>query len=202
LIETNVVFAGVLSVTLTVCASLGPRLLAVMVKVTSVFGAVVGGAVFVTARSALVTTVELTVDELFPAVVSGVPVMLAVFEIVVPAAVDAGTLTVIANGVLAPAGMLVNVQVTVPDVAPGAGVVHENPEPEVGVKLANAVPAGTLSVSTTLVATLGPAFVTVIVYVIEAPAVTVAAPLFATEISAAGLMAVMAVALLLAGFVS
>src|SRR5438132_1137145 len=69
--ETNVVFAGTGSVSTTLCASLGPLLVTVIVYVI-LFPAVTGSGVstFVTETSAEVATVVVAVAVLLPVVVS------------------------------------------------------------------------------------------------------------------------------------
>jgi hypothetical protein len=64
--DTNVVFAGVVSVHATVDASDGPLFVTVIVYVTFVPAVPLPAATFVIARSALVVTVVFAVPELFP----------------------------------------------------------------------------------------------------------------------------------------
>src|SRR6185369_17838427 len=95
--DTNVVFAGIASVTVTVCASLGPLFTKLIVYVRllpAVTGS--GESDLVTARSALVCTVVVAVALLLPGVPSDeVEVTVVVLVIVVPLATLALTLTTI-----------------------------------------------------------------------------------------------------------
>src|SRR5687768_11694202 len=120
-----------------------------------------GESVFVTERSAVpVPTVVVSVSPLFAGVGSVVAeVTLAVLVRIVPPATDAPTLTVSVKAAF-PMAMLALVHVIVP-VPPTAGVTHDQPAGDASET--NVVLVGTLSVSETLVASLGPALFTVMV---------------------------------------
>ena len=159
--ETNVVFAGTGSVSTTLCASLGPLLITVIVYVI-LFPAVTGSGVstFVTETSAEVATVVVAVAVLLPVVVSVGEVTVAVLVIVVPAAAEALAFTTSVK-VCAPlpagkASPPVRVAVTVP-------AVLVQVQPAGAVQDTNVVLAGTGSVNVTVWASLGPTLVTVIV---------------------------------------
>lgn len=150
--------AGVVSVTVTFCASLGPLLPATIVKVRSVLGADVGGALFVMERSALALTVELAVAVLFTGFGSALELeTVAVFESVDPEAAAALTFATRVNVALAPFTSAAIVQVTV--VVP----LQVNVGPLFCVVLTRVVPGGRVSVIDTLEASEGPLFATVIV---------------------------------------
>jgi hypothetical protein len=106
----------------------------------------------------------------------------AVLEMEVPTG-WAGLVATTSVKTLLPMDMLAIEQVIVP-VAPTAGVVHD--QPPGGVSETNVVTIGNVSVSETLVASLGPALLTVMVYVMLFPGVTGSGEsVFVTERSAA-----------------
>lgn len=122
----------------------------------------VAAALFVIARSAEPTaTTVVTVCALLAGVGSGVEVVIvAVFVSVVPPVAE--VLTPMSNTEEEPLAMLAIVQVMVP-LLPTAGALHEKAGPEVCENEANVEPAGTASVRDSVVAALGPLFVTVTV---------------------------------------
>jgi hypothetical protein len=83
-------------------------------------------------------------------------VTVAVLLITVPAAVPVGTFRT-TEKLAVPVARLASVQLIVP-VPPGAGVVHDHPD--AGVIELKMVPVGVVSVRVTLVAVLGPTFLT------------------------------------------
>lgn len=120
--------------------------------------ATVASAVFVMARSALVLTVVAAVDTLFPPLGSVVPLAtVAVLEKTVPLEVVGSTVPTRENTAVAP---LINVPQDALDVPPPATAAVG---PEVCVKEANVMPAGKVSLTFTLTASLGPLLVTVMV---------------------------------------
>src|SRR5919198_2645119 len=122
-----------------------------------------GLSVLVTARSARVWTVVVAVSLSLVDVGSVVVVeALAVFEMTVPAATLAATLTTRVNVCDAPAARLVLVQLTLPP-APTAGVVQLKLAPAPWVSETNVVPAGRVSVRLTDWASDGPLLVMPIV---------------------------------------
>jgi hypothetical protein len=86
----------------------------------------------------------------------------AVFSIFVPLAVLALTLTMSVNCAEVAAASVAMLQVTVP-VAPADGAVQEKVGPETCASDTKVVPAGTVSVSDTVVAAVPPTLFTVIV---------------------------------------
>jgi len=183
--ETNVVPAGRVSVRVAAAALLGPALVAVIVYVRLVPATTgLGLPVLVTDRSADVLTVVIAVAVLLAGFGSKVAeATVAVFAITVPVTTLALTLTTSVNIELPTANDGL-VQLTVP-VPPTAGAVQVHPA---GVASeTNVVPAGRVSARVADTATLGPAFVAVIVYVRLLPAVTgLGLPVFVTERSADG----------------
>lgn len=115
--------------------------------------AAVAGPVFVIETSAITWTVVVAVDALFADTGSFAAEIVAVFE-TLPALFGALTTSV---KVLRTAGIDRRLQLMVP-FAPGAGVVHD--QPPGAVSETNVVPAGSGSLSVTLIALPGPAFVT------------------------------------------
>src|SRR5438132_3583158 len=120
-------------------------------------GAAVAGPVLVTARSADVATVVVTVDVLLAAFVS---VVVVAAEAVLVMVEPLPTCTTIVKVAVAPAASVGLVSVIVP-VPPGAGV--KLVKPAGWVSETNVVPAGVSSVREMFCASLGPAFVSVIV---------------------------------------
>jgi hypothetical protein len=120
--------------------------------------------------SASARTVVLAVALLLPVLESAVvELTVAVFEIVVPSAVSGLTWTTRMKVAVVPLASEPVVHVTVP-VDPTAGVVHVQ---SVGAAIDwNVVCAGSGSVIVTLAAALGPALLTVMVYVKGLPGVT------------------------------
>jgi hypothetical protein len=118
-----------------------------------------GLSVFVTDTSADVLTVVVAVALSLPALLSPVPLSVAVFEITVPVATLASTFTVNVNTAL-PTAIEAFVQLTVPP-APIAGVVQLQPPGDENDT--NVVPAGSVSDIDAFAALLGPALATVIV---------------------------------------
>jgi len=109
---------------------------------------IVDGALFVTLRSAVADVVTVAVDELSLAFSVTSPEIVAVFEIVEPAAIDEFTPTTSVNVPLAPGASDGFEQLTVPFVVqlqPAGAAID-----------VNVVPAGRMSVITTLGALLGP----------------------------------------------
>jgi hypothetical protein len=122
------------------------------------------GPIFVISRSACGLAVPVDVALLLAGFGSVVEVLTAaVLEIVVPLARLLGVCRTIENVALAPLTNVVVVQLTVP-VAPTAGVVHVKGDPAFCVSETKVVPAGRGSTIETLCASLGPLFVTTIVY--------------------------------------
>src|SRR5436190_17700538 len=141
-----------------------------------------GVSVFVTETSADVATAVVAVAVLLPVVVSVGEATVAVLVIVVPAAVEALAFTInVKVCAPLPAGRAtppVRAPVTVPAV-----LVHV--QPAGAVQETNVVFAGTVSVSVTLCASLGPLLVTETVEVMLFPAVSVpGASVFVTETAA------------------
>src|SRR5438067_1767786 len=121
-------------------------------------------------RSAWARTVVVAVALLLLVFESAVvELTVAVFEIVAPSAVSGLTWTARVNVAVAPLANDPVVQFTVP-VAPTGGVVQDHPA-GVGIDW-NVVCEGNGSFMVTLVATFGPALLTVIVYVSVAPGAT------------------------------
>jgi hypothetical protein len=187
--ETNVVFAGSVSVSDTVCAFDGPLFTSAIVYVTFVPGAALAGPVLVTARSALVVTVEVAVEVLLAAFGSLVAAAIVAVLAIEPVAFGASCATSV-NVAVAPAANVARVQFV---------VVQVNAGPEVCVSETNVVFAGSVSLMTTFEASNVPLFVAVIVHVTFAPAVAVAGPVFAIARSVVT-MVVVAVDVLLALF--
>ena len=157
--EVKLVPAGKTSVTVTPVAVPGPLFVTTMVKVSVPFGRLAAGVTVLTiATSGALTTVD-AVALLLAGVESGdVAPTFAVFEIVEPAGAVVATVSV--NEPVAAFASVAIVQVTVP-VPPTAGVVQlQPPGDESDV---NVVFAGSVSVSETLCATVGPLLVTLIV---------------------------------------
>jgi hypothetical protein len=147
--DTKVVPAGRTSVTLTLAALLGPALFTVMVYVMLEPAAAVAGPLLVIDRSAFAVTFVLAVELLLPGVGSEVVAdTVAVFERL--ATVFAVTTRAIVGD--APALTVPRLQVTV--------LVPEH-EPTEGVAETKVVPAGSVSLTVTPAALLGPEFVTV-----------------------------------------
>jgi hypothetical protein len=175
--DTNVVFAGVTSVSETAVASLGPLFVAVSEYDRLVPTVTTPGAVLVSARSALGVTVVEAVEELFAAFVSKLSLeTLAVFE----TDVTFPGVSVSVNCALAPEANRANEQAIVP-LPPTGGNEQEAVGPVFWIIELNVVPDGIVSVRFTLVATSGPALATVIVYVSGFPATTAAGPAFVTD---------------------
>jgi hypothetical protein len=126
-IDTNVVPVGSVSLSCTVCASLGPLLTTAIVYVRFVPARIGSGeSTFVTARSARVLTCTLTVAVfgLLPGSVVEL-VTVAVFDSVVPLSVLGFTWTVSVKTAVSPGAML-PVAVTLP-VPPTGGVLGVQP---------------------------------------------------------------------------
>jgi hypothetical protein len=126
-------------------------------------GVTPAGPVFTTATSAAVVTVAVVVDVLFALLGSVVVVVtLATFETLLPLAADDARC--ITNEKVAEtfdeSDAIVHVIVPVP---PTGGVAHAKAGPSVWDAETNVIPAGTASVSETVVAFDGPLFVTVTV---------------------------------------
>jgi len=182
--ETNVAPTGNGSVIDTFAASLGPVFETVRLYVMLLPDENVAGPLFVTARSARVDAVEIAVDELLPGVGSLVAlVTVAVLLMLMPFASLEMTLKTMLNVAVAALAKFAIVQLIGP-VPPTAGVVHANVGPAVCVTETNVMPTGTLSVSETVCAPLGPLFVRLTVYVAVIPGVTVAGPDLVTARSA------------------
>src|SRR5437867_5212865 len=99
----------------------------------------------------------------------------------------------------APAAKDAIVQLIVP-VAPTAGALHANDGPAVCIAETKVVPVGTTSDSATVAASLGPPLLTLTVYVMLLPGLTVPAPaIFETDRSAKALTVEVTVAVLLKG---
>jgi len=109
-----------------------------------------------------VATMAGAVAELLPLLGSGTALAaLALLLIAVPGAVPGATVTLSVNGALLAAGSEAIEQVMVP-LLPAAGVVHAHPAGQ--ERDVNRSGAGRTSDIATLAASLGPLFVTVIVY--------------------------------------
>jgi hypothetical protein len=159
--DTKVVSAGKESDRLTLAATLGPALFAVMVYVR-LFPVYTGSGapMLVTERSADAATVVVAVPLSFPGFGSEVvEEAVAVFDRTVPSVTDGSTCTVKENTALPTASDAIEHD-TVPP-APTAGVVQD--QPGGGENDTNVVPAGRVSDKDALAASLGPAFVVVIV---------------------------------------
>ena len=159
--DTKVVPTGSGSVSDTVAALLGPALATVMVYVR-LLPALTGSGVstFVTDRLADAPTVVVAVPLSFPGFGSEVAEeTVAVLESTVPALTLGDTATVSVKTAL-PTPRLGFELETVPP-APTAGVVEDHPPGD--ERDTNVVPAGSVSVSDTVAALLGPALVTVMV---------------------------------------
>jgi len=131
--ETNVVPAGMTSVTVTPPAGAGPALLTPIEYVTGrpvPFGG--GDALLVIDRSTEPpVTLVVTVPELFDGFPSGVPLLaVAVLEMVEPPAAATETASTMVNDAEAPALRIPTVHTTLP-VPPTAGFVHEKAAPDV-----------------------------------------------------------------------
>src|SRR6185295_8797735 len=116
--DTNVVLAGTASVTVTVCASLGP-LLAKLIVYVRLFPAITGSgeSVLVAARSACTITFVVVVLLLLPDAGSVVVLVTdAVLLITVLAVVLLGTFTTISNVAVSPAATVALENVTLPPV--------------------------------------------------------------------------------------
>lgn len=146
--------------------------------------------------------VDVTVETLLAAFGSGVAVVtFAVLLTMAPSSTGAANCMTTDNVAVEPAGSSAAEQLIVPP-APTAGVLQANVGPPVCCTDTKVIPAGRVSVSVTLVALLGPAFVTVSTYVTGCPSVTTAGPLFATRTSALWVTAVVALELLFEAFTS
>jgi hypothetical protein len=159
--ETKVVSTGKASNRLTLAATLGPALFAVMVYVR-LFPVYTGSGVpmLVTERSADAATVVVAVSLSFPGFPSAVAeVAVAVFESTVPSATEGATATVNVKTALPTANDGFEHDTSPP--APTAGVVHDHPA-EAG-KETNVVPAGSVSLQEAEEAASGPLLDTVIV---------------------------------------
>jgi len=139
------------------------------------------GPVFVTARSADVTIVVFTVELSLAGLESLALVTDAVLLTLEPLAALALACTTSVKVTVLLAAIDAAVSVIVPPL-PGAGVVAV--KPAAGVMETNVAPAGTVSVSDTFCASLGPLLVKVIVYVTLVPAVATAGPVLLTARSA------------------
>lgn len=164
--DTNVVFAGVESVSVTVEESDGPAFATPIVYVMSLPAMIVAGPLLLAERSLCTTVFVLSVEELLAVFGSYVPlaVMVAVFESTMPPAVPGGTATVnvkFAIALTASSGMS---QTTVPFV-PCAGPTQLKAGPLFCTIDTNVVPAGRGSESVTLSAGFAPPFVALIEYV-------------------------------------
>ena len=152
--------AGNVSLSDTLAALDGPAFVTVIVKAAVPIDAP-EDALLVTLTSALVVTVAVVVEELLSGFASTVVVpMLAVFDALPPAGVDAAVRSTSENVAEAPAGSVAMVQVMVP-VAPGAGVAQANVRPVVWVKETKVSGTTTVSVIDTLAAAEGPLLVAV-----------------------------------------
>src|SRR5258706_517057 len=117
-----------------------------------------GESLLVTARSARVCTVVIAIPVLLPGVGSGVALLaVALLLIIVPFAVDAGMLTTIVNTADSPA-ITAALEKTI-----GPEVLTAQPLPVVTTADTNDVPAGTPSVTVTVLASLGPALLKLMV---------------------------------------
>ena len=122
---------------------------------------------------------------MFPVFVSAVEAeVLAVF-VIVPVAPGL-TWTVSVKAAVEPAAIVVIVQTSCDP------VVQLNTGPELWTRETNVSPGGRTSTRVALLASLGPLFVRLIVYVASLPAVTVAGPFFVTARSAEVAMVVVA----------
>ena len=148
--ETNVTPAGRVSVTTTAVAPFGPLLEAVTVYVIGVVAVAVAGAVLVmdmSAFSGAVVTLVVAEDELLAGFGSGSLAVAVAVLVMVPIIVGVTVIVVVA---LAPDASEPMLQVTVP-----AALVHPAlAEPKVTVE-------GSVSVTVTPVAGLGPLFLVV-----------------------------------------
>jgi hypothetical protein len=158
-IETTVVFAGSVSVIVTVPGTLaGPLFVAVMVYLIVLPARTgFGVPVIVTARSAcpVVATTTVAIATLFEGFGSVVVAeTVAISVIVIPEAVKAFTFTTTVNLVDAPTASVGIVHEITPP-------VHVQPDvPEVAATETKVVFVGTVSVKATLLAAAGPLFVT------------------------------------------
>jgi hypothetical protein len=158
--ETKVSPAGVTSATETPAASLGPLLVTVTVYTRSVPGTTLAGPPCVIATSADTATVVVAVALLLPATGSNVVLEAeAVFEMTVPFAVPAPTLTtsVTLRALGAPVAVAPAQEQSTNPVPPTAGVVQL--PPALGVAERKVVLAGVLSWIVRTCAGSGPLFV-------------------------------------------
>jgi hypothetical protein len=190
--DTNVTPAGNVSVKLTPVAVLGPALLTLTVYV-SVLAATTGSgeSVLVTLTSAEAVTVVVALALLFALLGSdSLAVTVAVLVIVPPAL---GAVTVIVTVADPPLAIPPRLHVTVPALwlqVPWVAVADTKP-----------TPAGNVSVKVTPVAPLGPALLTLTVYVSVLAATTGSGEsVLVTERSAEAVTVVLAVVLLLPAF--
>lgn len=161
--ETNVVDGGSVSVSVAFAASDGPLFVSVTEYVMFVPVVPEAGPLFVTARSAMLPTVAVVVEELFAGVGSlVVAVTVAVFAMLLPLAADAATCITNEKAAEVPAVSVASVHEIVPP-DPAAGVVQVKVGPLLCVAETNVVDGGSVSVSVTTVASEGPLFVTVTV---------------------------------------
>ena len=159
--DTNVMPAGSASLSVTLCAALGPLFVTTIVYVAFVDGVAVAGPLFVTARSAAVVMVVGRLAVLSAGLSSEVPVLTeAEFVMIVPAATFGFTRNTRVTATDWPLSTTGVVQLTGP-VPPTAGVVQVVPAGAVAET--NVIPAGTVSVIVTLAASLGPLLIAVTV---------------------------------------
>jgi hypothetical protein len=171
--DTNVVFAGIGSLNVTVVADSVPWFVTACEKVTLLPAATApGDPVFVSVTSALAAapTVVAANCALFAEAGSAArELAAATFDRIVPSGTPAFTFATITNVALAPAARSGFVHVIVP-VPPTGGVEQLHP---LGAMIDwNPVFDGTVVANIAPPASLGPAFVTICVYVTFVPAVT------------------------------
>jgi hypothetical protein len=189
--DTNVTPAGNVSTTDTAAASDGPLSDTTRVYATDPPATTLAGPDFTTARSADAVTVVLAVEVLFPGTGSAVADDTDAEFDNDPACAGAVTVTVI-TGALVPVASVGRVHVT--ETLPA--FVHVHPAPDADT---NVVPAGSVSVTDTAVASDGPLSVTVNAYATAPPATTVAGPVFSSDRSADPATEVVAVEVLFPG---
>lgn len=183
---TNVTPAGSVSVSVSVEADDGPPFVIVIAYARLLLATTGSGeSVIVSARFALGFTVVTEDRELFEVVGSNVGDAIDAVFVIVPVAVGAVTWTEIGE---LPVAMVARVHVTTPELCE-----HVHPVPEA---LPNTVPAGSVSVTVTSAAALGPLLNALIVYDSAAPASTGSGESVMLEIrrSALGSIVVVAVA--------
>jgi hypothetical protein len=182
--DVAVMPAGNTSVTMVFTAVDGPLFVTTIVKMIAPPGAtLVAFAVLRMLTSVGPGLAAVATVELLLAGVGSVVAVVIVAVLLIPPIATWGTATTMSNVADPPAAKSASVQFTGP-VPPTAGAAQMNAGPLVCVKDTNVVPAGVVSLIATVVASDGPAFVAVSVYVMLLPETTVAGPDFTIATSA------------------